>query len=204
LDGDLPLKWEVYNMLVSGWSPEAIRVHFAKIGRDVSVSAISEFREIIPEQDFLPFSGMSERFKGRSVRVDPIDELHRALAAMRERANAALLLEEISGEPDKLTSDLLDKYASALVKAATLQQATGDIPNKNSAPGSGQGGGVGAPTIQVLMQTILQSRPTDDPRLDKSPDHPVQSSVVVEGVVHELLAGEVLGGTDAGRPEAHN
>jgi hypothetical protein len=187
LDGDLPLKWEVYNMLVSGWSPESVRVHFAKLRVDVPISQIADFRETIPEQDFLPYSGMTERFKGRSVRVDPVDELHKVLMAMRERANAALLLEEIEGYPDKLTTELLDKYAGALTRAAALQQSMGEIPGKSvGEPGSGQGGGGGAPTIQVLMQTILMSRP----KSEEDPDHPVLPGAVVEGViVRELPSG---------------
>lgn len=182
LESDRPLKFEVYKLLLSGQSCEAISDHIARIkGILVLPQDIAAFRDIIPEDNFLPPTYLAERQRGLDAAVDPISEVHKILRLMEERLGAATLLEEADGYPNSATTTLAESYFNMLLQTVKLRQSLGDVPEKTAMdlPAIPQKQS-DAPSVQAILLNLTVQSSRDQ---NQSPQPPVQRGVSVKGDV---------------------
>ena len=167
-ESDPALKQEVFDMLVSGWSPARLCNYLARNrGISLTVQVVYKFLDQIPLDALLPPSSIRTRAKNVDVRVDALGEMQRLLHVAEERAAAALLVEELTDDQDsnrkgvrKVTVEataLMREYWDMLKSFVDIQQSVGDLARTPVAidlisPGAGGGAG-GTPSLRDLIES---------------------------------------------------
>ena len=122
-----PHKAEIYFMLVSGWSPNRVAWYLQnKYQEQIEPSAIREFSELIPLEEFLPEAALRKRFQEIDIIIDPVTEAQLVLKLQQQRLDAALIHE---GVTRKGLSPEVDRegrtYWKMLMEFIAMQHATG-------------------------------------------------------------------------------
>ena len=129
---------EIFNKLLSGWSPARISESLKKKHNAVvRPEDIQEYFTHIPAELSLESSLLAEKFKKIDVQVDAVLDMHRILMLLRERLNVALDLENAtgkhlerqkkSGRGDTLVEHRAKMYFAHLVEYLKAMELIGEI-----------------------------------------------------------------------------
>jgi hypothetical protein len=166
IEADPALKSEIYSMIVSNWTCDAIHSYLNRNrGYAPSLSDIRTFAEAIPKDAHIQRPYLHHRFGGQPVVVDPVSEIHRVLALMQERVGAAALIETLDGAPNTNTTRLLESYYGMLKDFAGLNQSLGLLPKTDKAaelpaPSNNQTVQIGQMIVQMAEQNRLAAKGT--------------------------------------------
>lgn len=133
LERDEELKYTVFTLLTSGWSPARISRHIYKTRGDaLPVRDIKTFADELPPSLILPVGYLRDKYKQFDLQIDAANVLAAIIRHTEERLRVACLVESVAGEENKTLSELvthlegrLFDYSERYVK---LLQTLGDFP----------------------------------------------------------------------------
>ena len=106
-----PYKRDIFNRLLSGWSPGRISKHLKEYtGAFVSVEAIEALREGMEPLEALDESLLASMQKFIDVEIDPELEMARTLVLQRSRLEASMVLDDAVSIDSKSTGTEIGRY----------------------------------------------------------------------------------------------
>ena len=122
-------KQEIFDLLLSGWSPAKIsKSLYKQYGEVVPPHDIKGFLDELPPALLLPPSYLRTKLKQIDLTIDAVGELGRVLRLQSERLDTALVLEDVAGRPFPLTDRLSRIYWRMLLDYVDKLQSLGDLP----------------------------------------------------------------------------
>ena len=123
------LKYEIFSLLCSGWSPHRISRHLARI-EHIVVPAIDirNFLNDIPPAFILPPTYLRRRLLQIDIEIDAIGEMARVLRTMEERLSIAVLADDVSPSGSTMVVKLSKEYFTMLERYVIARQKLGELP----------------------------------------------------------------------------
>lgn len=146
-------KQEVFDLLLSGWSPAKIsKTLFKQYGELLPPHEIAAFLEEIPVSLLLPPSYLQRRLKQVDITFDAVGELGRLLRLQSERLDASLMLEEVTQQPQPTTDKQARVYWQMLLDYIEKLQSLGDLPKAAAKLEVTPHEAVAAPRLRDLLE----------------------------------------------------
>ena len=155
-------KQEIFNRLLSGWSPSRISQTLHKECNVLILPHdIKQFFTEIPLTLLLPPSELRARLKQIDVNIDAVGQMASLLRLVADRLDTALLLEESTHKKCPKTEPLIQSYWRMLERYVNILQKLGDLPTAAQEIKVGASEDTGSlPSLRDLIAS----------RIDRDPD----------------------------------
>jgi len=155
-------KQDIFNCLANNWSAERIHAFLLQTdGTNISIDAIKEYRNSLPDDVFLPITYLQSKFKELDIEVDAVGELARLLKLKAERLDMALFLESCTHPLNPIVDEQARGYWNLLREYLAIQKGLGFFTvdtASNRLPANVPVGEI--PTIHALLELVPTERAT--------------------------------------------